>query len=140
MAYALTKVDDYRTAAYVLTSQKLYRFDAGPDDQPTEVWSELYDTVPDNTNNEHYMNDVKNGQYELGSGTSPTILGEDRYVAITDNAEPMKVVVYRTSARLGPKENRIVCEVPVFEDQEGQALSNSLTGSRLSLIATNNYN
>ena len=52
----------------------------------------------------------------------------------------MKVLVYRTSARLGPKENRIVSEVPVFEDQEGQALSNSLIGSRLSLIATNNYN
>jgi hypothetical protein len=137
--FALTKVKGNRTAAYVLTSQKLYRFDAGPDDQPTEVWSEPYDTVPDDTNNEQYMNGVKNGQYELGSGTSPTILGEGRYVAITDNAEPMKVVVYRTDAKQLPPEKRIVCEVPVFEDQAGGALSNSLIGSRLSLIVTNNY-
>jgi len=138
--FALTKVRANRTAAYVVTSQRLYRFDAGPDDQPTKVWwSEPYDTVPDDTNNEQYVNGVKNGQYELGSGTSPTILGEGRYVAITDNAEPMKVVVYRTDETLKKDEDRVVCEVPVFEDQQGSALSNSLIGSRLSLIATNNY-
>ena len=139
--FALTKIEANRSAAYVVTSQKLYRIDAGPDDQPTKVWwSVPYDTVPDDTNNEQYVNGVKNGQYELGSGTSPTILGEGRYVAITDNAEQMKVVVYRTDERLGPKEKRIVCEVPVFEDQAGSALSNSLIGTRLSLVATNNYN
>ncbi len=79
------------------------------------------------------------GQYELGSGTSPTILGEGKYVAITDNAETMQVVVFRTDEQLDPNEDRIVCEAPVFENQAGQALSNSLIGSRLSLIATNNY-
>jgi hypothetical protein len=138
--FALTQIEANRTAAYVLTSQKLYRFDAGPDDQPTEVWSEPYDTVPGDTNDEQYMNGVKNGQYEPGSGTSPTILGEGRYVAITDNANPMKVVVYRTGERLGPHEDRVVCAVPVFENQEGGALSNSLIGTRLSIVATNNYN
>jgi hypothetical protein len=105
------------------------------------VWSEPYDTVPYNTTDEHYVNGTKNGQYELGSGTSATVLGEGRYVAITDNASPMKVVVYRTDADLDPddpNEERIVCEVPVFENSPG-ALSNSLVGSRLSLIATNNY-
>ena len=92
------------------------------------------------TNNELYFNGVKNGQYELGSGTTPTVLGEGKYVAITDNAEQMKVVVFRTDESLDPSEERIVCEEPVFEDQRGQSSSNSLIGFRNSLIATNNYN
>jgi hypothetical protein len=51
----------------------------------------------------------------------------------------MKVVVFRTDERLNPNEKRIVCQVPVFENEAGGALSNSLIGSRLSLTATNNY-
>ena len=137
--FALDKTGRDRSAAYVVSSQKMYRIDAGPDDQPDIVWSQPYDTVPSDRNDEQYVNGVKNGQYELGSGTSPTILGEGKYVAITDNAEQLKVVVYRTDERLGPNEKRIVCEEPVFEKYKG-ALSNSLLGTRLSLIATNNYN
>ena len=131
--FAVTK-----TGVYIVTSEKMYRVWAGSDNQPNVVWSEPYDTVPPNTNNEFYVNGVKNGQYERGSGTSPTILGEGKYVAITDNAEPMKVVVFRTDKQLDPNEQK-VCEVRVFENQEGGALSNSLIGSRLSLIAENNY-
>jgi hypothetical protein len=138
--FPVTKVDGKTAAAFIATSAKLYRFDAGADDIPRMVWSEPYDTVPADTNDAQYTNGVKNGQYELGSGTSPTILGEGKYVAITDNAEQMKVVVFRTDARLDPGEERIVCAEPVFEDQVGQSSSNSLIGSRNSLIATNNYN
>ena len=127
--FPVTKVGVDRTAAYVDTSLHMYRIEAGPNDIPEVVWSEPYDT----------SGELKPGQYELGSGTSPTILGEGKYVAITDNASPMKVVVFRTDAQLDPGEERIVCEVPVFENTPG-ALSNSLVGSRLSLIATNNYN
>ena len=126
--FAVTRVGMDRTAAYVVTSERMYRIDAGFDDQPYKVWEQPYDTI----------GKVKDGQYELGSGTSPTILGEGKYVAITDNADPMKVVVFRTDERLDPEE-RIVCQVPVFENEAGGALSNSLIGSRLSLIATNNY-
>ncbi len=128
-----------KTGVYIVTSEKMYRVWAGSDDQPYMVWSEPYDTVPPGTNNQWYVNGMKNGQYERGSGTSPTILGEGKYVAITDNAEPMKVVVFRTDEPLDSNEDRKVCEMPVFEDQEGGALSNSLIGSRLSLIAENNY-
>ncbi len=35
---------------------------------------------------------VRPGRYELGTGTTPTILGEGKYVAITDNDEQMNVV------------------------------------------------
>ena len=37
---------------------------------------------------------AKPGQTEAGSGTTPTLIGR-RYVAITDNADPMDVVVYK---------------------------------------------
>jgi hypothetical protein len=127
--FALTKAGVDRAAAYVVTSKRIYRVEAGSTDKPTIVWSEPYDTI----------GEVRLGQYELGSGTSPTILGEGKYVAITDNAETMQVVVFRTDEQLDPNEERIVCEVEVFENEAGQALSNSLIGSRLSLIATNNY-
>ena len=127
--FAVTKSGEDRGSAYVVSSQKMYRIDAGADDQPYVVWSAPYDTI----------GETKNGQYELGSGTSPTVLGEGDYVAITDNADPMKVVVYRTGEGVDPA-HRVVCQVPVFLDQPGQALSNSLIGFHLSLIASNNYN
>jgi hypothetical protein len=76
---ALTK----EGAAYIVTTEKMYRVDAGADDQPNVVWSEPYDTI----------GEVRSGQYEKGSGTTPTVLGEGKYIAITDNAERMKVVV-----------------------------------------------
>ncbi|MFN8467664.1 MAG: hypothetical protein U0X20_19045 [Caldilineaceae bacterium] len=126
--FAVNKSGEARASAYVVSSQNMYRIDAGPDDQPYEVWSAPYDTI----------GTTKNGQYELGSGTSPTLLGSGDYVAITDNANPMKVVVYRTGEDVAPT-RRVVCQVPVFQGQPGQALSNSLIGSGLSLIASNNY-
>jgi outer membrane protein assembly factor BamB len=120
-----------RTGAYIVTSEKMYRVWAGSDDAPYVVWSEPYATI----------DEIRPGQYELGSGTSPTILGEGKYVAITDNADQLQVVVFRTDELLGPKETRKVCEVPVFDFEGGGAgaLSNSLIGSRLSLIVENTY-
>jgi hypothetical protein len=138
--FAVTKAGGHTSAAYVATSANMYRIDAGIDDIPRLVWSEPYDTVPYDTDNDQYVNGVKNGQYELGTGTTPTVLGEGKYVAITDNDPQMKVVVFRTDYPLDPGEKRIVCAEPVFEDQIGQSSSNSLVGSRNSLIATNNFN
>jgi hypothetical protein len=62
---------------------------------------------------------------------------EGGYVAITDNADPMNVVVYRTARKLHG-ERRKVCEVPVFE-QGASATENSLIGTKRSLIVENNY-
>jgi len=81
---------------------------------------------------------IKPGQLSAGSGTTPTVLDNGKYVAIADNADQMHVVVFRTDERLDPGENRIVCEVPVFKEGEG-ALDNSLMGSGRSLIVFNNY-
>ena len=62
---------------------------------------------------------------------------DNGYVAITDNADPMNVVVYRTAKKLhGAK--RVVCEVPVFEPG-ASATENSLITAGRSLIVENNY-
>jgi hypothetical protein len=116
-------------AAYIVTTEAMYRVDASADDELSIVWQEPYDSI----------GVVRPGQYELGSGTTPTILGEGKYVAITDNAEQLQVVVYRTDARLDPGEKRVVCEVPVFDFPDGGAGagSNSLVGLRSSIIAQN---
>jgi hypothetical protein len=121
-----------KTGVYLVTSKQMYRFGLDAEGKPQVVWGAEYD-------NAGY---IKPGQYNAGSGTTPTILGEGKYVAITDNADPdMQVVVYRTEPDedLGPGQNRIVCEMPVFQYAAGGALDNSLLGSRLSLIVENNY-
>jgi hypothetical protein len=118
-----------RDGVYVVTMKKMYRLGLDAEGKPQIVWEAGYD----NSGN------MKPGQYNAGSGTTPTILGEGKYVAITDNAEPdMQVVVYRTEPNLPPEE-RVVCEMPVFQYAKGGALDNSLNGSRLSLIVENNY-
>ena len=122
---ALTK----EGAAYIVTTKAMYRVDAGADDQPRIVWRQAYETD----------DKVRPGQVEQGSGTTPTILGEGKYVAITDNAEQLQLVVYRTDARLDPNEGRVVCTLPVFDFPGGDrgASWNSLVGSRNSIIIQN---
>jgi hypothetical protein len=115
-------------AAYVVTTKAMYRLAAGPDGIPYVVWqSKPYKNV----------GFKKDGQLTAGSGTSPTILDKGKYVAITDNAEHMHVVVYRTEVGLPPEE-RVVCEVPVFEPGLG-ATEDSLIGLGRSLIVANEY-
>jgi hypothetical protein len=80
----------------------------------------------------------KTGQLSPGSGTSPTLVDGGKYVAITDNDNQMHIVVYRTVVDLGPKEERVVCEVPVFEPGAG-ACEDSLIGLGRSLIVANQY-
>ena len=57
------------------------------------------------------------------------------YVAITDNADPMDVVVYRTAVHA---QKRQVCAVPVFGHGAGST-ENSLIGAGRSLVVENNY-
>ena len=118
-----------RTGTFVLTSKALYKLEAGQDDQPHVLWKASYDT----------SDTVKPGQLSLGSGTSPTVFGEGKFVAINDSATPMKVVVFRTATTLKPGETRLVGAMPVFENMEGQACADSLLGYRDSIIVENNY-
>ena len=109
---------------YVVSDHALYRFELADDGAPRRVWREVYDRGER----------VKVGQINQGSGTTPTLLGDD-YVAIADNAEPrMNVLVYRRHGETG---KRAVCKLPVFEPG-ASATENTLIGYGRSLVVENN--
>jgi hypothetical protein len=110
---------------FIVTDRALYRFDAASDGSPRVTWREVYANI----------GTVKPGQTEDGSGTTPNLMGGG-YVAITDNADPMDVVVYRRAKKVSG--SRVVCTVPVFNVGEGST-DNSLIGTGRSLVVENNY-
>jgi hypothetical protein len=102
----------------------MYRFDAGPSGV-VATWREPYDNI----------GVKKPGQTEVGSGTTPTVMGRE-YVAITDNADPMNVLVYRRAASVaGP---RLVCKQPVFAKGASDT-DQSLIATPTSIVVSNNY-
>ena len=74
----------------------------------------------------------KPGQSSAGSGTTPTLMG-DGLVAITDNADPMNVLVFRRGD--GARGCR---RQPVFA-KGASATDQSLIGAGRSLVVENNY-
>ncbi len=116
---------DETGGVYVVSDAALYRFEAGPSGEPKVVWREAYDD----------SGIRKPGQSDAGSGTTPTLMGKE-FVSITDNADPMNVVVYRRSATVAG--SRVVCKQPVFE-QGASATDNSLIGTERSMVVENNF-
>lgn len=109
----------------IVTNAALYRFEAAADGTPRVVWREPYD----NTGTQ------KSGQSQAGSGTTPTLIGS-KYVAITDNADPINVVVMkrgRTSD--GP---RVTCKLPVFA-KGASSTDQSLIATPDLIVVENNY-
>ena len=106
---------------YIVTDGALYRFRAAGDGTPVVAWRTPYA----NTGVQ------KPGQASRGSGTTPTV-GTNGAVSITDNADPMNVVVYerRTGAE--------VCRAPVF-DPGASATDNSLIMAGGSIVVENNF-
>lgn len=115
-----------RDAVYIISDKKTYRF-SYKNGKPHVDWQITY-----KNSGIH-----KPGQVDAGSGTTPTIMAGG-HVAITDNADPMNVVVYRTAKTLAKGKRRTVCEVPVFA-KGASATENSLNGSGRSLFVENNY-
>jgi hypothetical protein len=109
---------------YVVTDGAMYRLDARRGRIRT-TWRHAYRNA----------GVQKPGQLTTGSGTTPTLMGR-RYVAITDNADPMNVVVYRRAPRV--RGRRVVCEHPVFR-RGASATENSLIGTGRSLVVENNH-
>jgi hypothetical protein len=62
-------------------------------------------------------------------------MGRD-YVAITDNADPMDVLVYRRAAQVSG--SRLVCKVPVFSKGASDT-DQSLVATPTSIVTENNY-
>jgi hypothetical protein len=75
---------------------------------------------------------LKPGQIDLGSGTTPTLMGS-RFVVIGDGRSPLRVLVVdqETGARLD--------EQPVFEDKRGSACENSVITHGNSFVVGNTY-
>jgi hypothetical protein len=112
---------------FIATTLAMYRFDFKSPEGETKgkivtTWRTTYDAGTH----------VKEGQTDIGTGTTPTLMG-DKYVTITDNGQPsMHVLVYN-------RENgQLVCSEPVF--QPGQASNeNSLIATEKSIIVENNF-
>ena len=117
-------VDD-EGGVYVVTDGGMYRIDANRRGRPHVTWRARYAN----------SGVRKPGQVSPGSGTTPTVMGK-RWVAITDNADPMNVVVYRRGADV--RGRREVCRVPVFH-KGASATENSLIAAGRALVVTNNY-
>lgn len=122
---------DETGAIYIATTHRLAAVEANSNGEPVVRWSEVYDRG----------SVVKPGQLSQGSGTTPTLIGDD-LVAITDNADPrMNVIFYQ---RNGSPVNREICKVPVFGNGASNT-ENSLIyaggtpGGPRSVIVENNY-
>ncbi len=116
---------DERGSVYMVTDRALYRLRARRG-KVRVIWRKAYRNV----------GTIKPGQTQAGSGTTPTLMGGGRWVAITDNADPMQVVVMRRSKR--PARGRIVCREPVFE-AGASATDQSLIAIGRSIVTENNY-
>jgi hypothetical protein len=110
---------------YIVSDHALYRFDVDKNTKPRVTWSARYDRGER----------LKPGQASQGSGTTPTVIG-DRYVAITDNADPrMNVLVYERGKKTG---GRLLCKEAVFPTRKGNT-DQSLIAVDNSIIVENNY-
>lgn len=115
---------DERGGVYIVTDAALYRFQAGRGKVRT-VWRARYPNI----------GEVKPGQTQAGSGTTPTLMGR-RLVAITDNADPMAVRVYQRTRRA--RGRRLVCRQTVFE-RGASSTDQSLIATRRAIVVENNY-
>jgi len=106
---------------YIVSEAALYRLKADAAGTPTVRWRKVYENT----------GDVKPGQVSAGSGTTPTLHG-DGWVSITDNADPINVVVYRR------RDGREICRQAVFEKGTGST-DNSLIGAGHSIVVENNH-
>jgi hypothetical protein len=109
---------------YVVTDEALWRLRAGPRG-PRRSWRRPYR----NTDRQ------KSGQTSPGSGTTPTLLGR-RWVAITDNADPLNVLVL--DRRRKASRRRLACRIPVLGAGRGST-DQSLIGIKRSVVVENNF-
>jgi hypothetical protein len=104
-----------------VTDGALYRLAAGADGTPRVLWRRPYDNT----------GATKSGQTQPGSGTTPTLMG-DRYVAITDNDDPVKVIVALRD------DGGVVCTEPLFE-KGASSTDQSLIATDSIIVAENNF-
>lgn len=117
---------DETGGVFIASNEAMYRFDADSQGAPVVSWREPYT----------YGDNQKSGQVDIGTGTTPTLMGS-KFVTITDNAEPqMHVLVYRREKKFNG--NRLICSEPVFQPMTS-ATENSLVATEKSIVVENNY-
>jgi hypothetical protein len=112
-------------AVYIVTNAALYRFAADATGKPVVIWRATYPN--DGTQ--------KSGQSQAGSGTTPTLMGS-QFISITDNADPVHVMVFRRAATVTG--SRLVCRVPVF-DKGSSSTDQSIVATPTQMVLENNY-
>ncbi|NIB41052.1 hypothetical protein HBA55_15720 [Pseudomaricurvus alkylphenolicus] len=111
---------------YIVSDHALYAMKADAEGLPRVIWREQYDRG----------SAKKVGSINQGSGTTPTLLGED-YITVTDNAdERMNLLVYRRAPKF--EGERLVCKVPLFESG-ASATDNSMVAWGRSIFLENNH-
>lgn len=107
---------------FVVSSHAMYSFRRGDEGELIKQWRQAYDRG----------SAAKKGTMGFGSGTTPTLMGED-YVAITDNADgQVNVMIYDQG------DGRVICKHGIFPADRGTT-ENSLAAVGRSLIAENNF-
>jgi len=110
---------------FIVSDHAMCRWQRNPQGEQQLVWRAPYDrgSAP------------KPGTMGHGSGTTPTLIGND-YVSITDNADgQVNVLVY---PQQGADQQQTFCQVPVFPADKGTS-ENSLSSFGNSLIIENNF-
>lgn len=111
---------------FLASNHAMYRFNKADDGTVKVDWRQSYDrgSAP------------KPGTMGHGTGTTPTLIG-DNYVAITDNADGrINVLVYAQSSQGAT--NAPICSIPVFEPDKGTS-ENSMVALPEALIVENNF-
>lgn len=111
---------------FIASDHAIYQLTQGKSGKPTILWRETYDRG----------SSPKPGTMGHGTGTTPTLVGED-YVAITDNADgKISILVYHQSKMTSKPQ--LLCQQPVFLAGRGTS-ENSLAALGSSLIVENNF-
>src|SRR5215208_150722 len=118
---------DETGGVFIVTDKAQYRFDATRSGKPKLTWRVRYKNV----------GRKKPGQFDAGSGTTPTLMGK-RYLSIADNAARMNVVVMRRAKQLRRGQRRVVCQQPVFRQGAGDT-ENSIIATGRAMVVENNY-
>lgn len=114
-----------KNGIFIVSSHAMYSFKRSAQGGIELQWREAYDRG----------SGPKEGTMGFGSGTTPTLVGND-YVAITDNADgQIHVNVYAQQKMAG---EQLVCSQGVFPPDRGTS-ENSLAVVGKSLIVENNF-
>jgi hypothetical protein len=113
-------------AMYIVSDHRMYAMRANAEGVPQVLWQESYDRGSGR----------KIGTINQGSGTTPTLIGDD-YLTITDNADGrINLLVYKRKPDY--QGERLVCTVPLFKE-DASVTDNSMIGWGRSIILENNF-